>query len=53
MSGKGEVYALNEPFVLPNGASGMHPGDISLGLGEIINCGCCMVAALKQLPSGT
>ena len=51
MGAKGDVYAMNEPFVLPDGASGQHPGDIALGLGEIINCGCVMVAALKQLPS--
>ena len=52
MSNAGDIYALGEPFVLPNGASGMNPGDISLGLGEVINCGCVMVAALKQLPTG-
>ncbi len=48
MSGLGKVYALNEPFVLPDGATGMHPGDPNLGLSNIINCGCVMVAALEE-----
>jgi|GEM_PF-3553575 len=52
MSAKGDVYALNEPFVLPDGATGMHPGDISLGLGNVVNCGCVQIAALKALPTG-
>jgi len=51
MSALGDVYALNEPFVLPDGATGQHPGDIALGLGNVVNCGCVQVAALKQLPS--
>jgi hypothetical protein len=52
MSAKGDVYGLNEPFVLPDGSSGQHPGDIALGLGNVVNCGCVQVAALKQLPTG-
>jgi len=53
MSAKGDIYALSDNFVLPNGATGPHPGDIFKGgaraLDEIINCGCVMVAALKRL----
>jgi len=52
MGAKGDVYGLDEPFVLPDGAKGQHPGDISLGLGNVVNCGCVIIAALKSLPTG-
>lgn len=51
MSAKGDVYGLTDDFVLPDGAHGQHPGDSALGLGNIINCGCVLIAALKQLPA--
>jgi len=51
MSAKGEIYGLDEPFVLPNGATGQNPGAMS-PMDENYNCGCVMVAALKALPTG-
>jgi len=57
MSAKGEVYGLDDDFVLPNGATGKTPGQMTVGgvwsAKENVFCGCVMLAALKQLPSGT
>ena len=50
MGAIGAIYALDEPFVLPNGATGQNPGAMT-PMDENYNCGCNMVAALKQLPS--
>lgn len=51
MSNDAKVYSLTEDFVLADGATGQHPGDAKLTLKHIVNCGCVMLAALKQLPS--